>query len=151
MGYPSSIIVVFIAYKFIFLRCFLSVHLPGKMLRHKLIYILFISVLFSSYTVNGQTTLVSNNPATKSFPADLKNGKITYGFVPSIHQTWGFQILVNQKPIIKQLSIPAVQGNLGFKDTTAAGKVARLMILKMKKGEMPPTVTIQELKKINAI
>lgn len=88
---------------------------------------------------------------TNSFPSNLKSGKITYGFVPSIHQTWGYQILVNQKPFIKQLSIPAIQGKQGFKDTTAAGKVARLMIRKIKNGEMPPTITIPELKKLKAI
>ncbi len=88
---------------------------------------------------------------TNSFPSNLKSGNITYGLVPSINQTWGYQILVNQKPFIKQLSIPAIQGNQGFRDTTAAGKVARLMILKIKNGEMPPTITIPEMKKIKAI
>lgn len=151
MGYPTWIILVFFADKSFLLRCFLSVYLSGKMQRHKLIYVLFISVLFSFYTVNAQTTPVSNNPVSKSLPADLKNRKIIYGFVPSINQPRGFQILVNQKPLIKQLSITAVQGNQGFTYTTAAGKQARFMIMKMKQGEMQPTGTIPGMKKINAI
>lgn len=88
---------------------------------------------------------------TNPFPSNMKSGNVTYSLVPSINQTWGFQILVNQKPIIKQLSIPALQGNQGFKDTIAAGKVARLMIQKIRQGEMPPTVTIPEMKKIKAL
>jgi hypothetical protein len=42
-------------------------------------------------------------------------------------------------------------GNEGFKTKEAAAKVAELVISKMKKGEMPPSITIEELKAINAI
>jgi hypothetical protein len=53
--------------------------------------------------------------------------------------------------MIHQLSIPAMPGNDGFKTKADATKVAQLVIDKIKKGEMPPTVSIEELKKLNVI
>ena len=39
----------------------------------------------------------------------------------------------------------------GFKTKDAAEKVAQLVITKIRKGEMPPTVTTEELKALNVI
>ena len=39
-------------------------------------------------------------------------------------------------------------GNEGFKTKADASKVAQLVIGKIKKGEMPPTVTIEEMQKL---
>ena len=53
--------------------------------------------------------------------------------------------------IIHQNIIPAMPGNEGFKTKADASKVAQLVIGKIKKGEMPPTVTIEEMKKLKVI
>ena len=53
--------------------------------------------------------------------------------------------------IIHQNSIPAVGGNTGFASKQKATKVAKLVIAKIKKGEMPPAVTREEMKKIGAL
>lgn len=152
MGYPEKITIeLCIANNKLVPHDLLVENLSEKLQEHTFITLFFISFFLFCQTGNAQTNSASRQPVTQSFPADLAKGTMTYGFVPSINQTWGFQIQVNQKPFIKQLSIPAVQGNQGFKDTTAAGKVARLMIRKMKQGDMPPTITIQEMKKIKAI
>ena len=42
-------------------------------------------------------------------------------------------------------------GNEGFKTKADAEKVAQLVIDKIRKGEMPPTVTIKEMKKLKVI
>ena len=39
----------------------------------------------------------------------------------------------------------------GFKTKADAEKVAKLIITKIKKGEMPPSVTPEELKKLNVL
>ena len=52
---------------------------------------------------------------------------------------------------IHQPNIPAIVGEQGFADTLSAAKTAKLVIKKIKKGEMPPTINISDLKKINAI
>jgi len=51
--------------------------------------------------------------------------------------------------LIHQASIPGIPGNDGFKAKSDAKKVALLVIEKLKKGEMPPTVTLDEMKKLN--
>ncbi len=71
--------------------------------------------------------------------------------IPGSQDTFGFDIYANKKILIHQPNIPAVLGNEGFKTKMAAEKVAQLMIQKLKKGEMPPTVSIEEMKKLKAI
>lgn len=65
--------------------------------------------------------------------------------------TWGYDIYKNGKLTIHQPSIPAVPGNKGFAKKSDAEKTAELVIEKMKMGIMPPTITIEELKKINVL
>jgi len=53
--------------------------------------------------------------------------------------------------MIHQSSAPGLPGNEGFKTKADAEKVAKLVISKIKKGEMPPTVSIEEMKKLKVI
>jgi|JI7StandDraft_1071085.scaffolds.fasta_scaffold31066_2 hypothetical protein len=64
------------------------------------------------------------------------------------NNTWGYDIYVNNKHKIHQPNIPGKAGKEGFKTKEDAQKVAELVIKKMKKGEMPPTVTKGELKNL---
>ena len=80
-----------------------------------------------------------------------KNKSISYKIVQSKNTTWGYDILVDGQLIIHQPSIPGIQGNEGFKTKTAAETIAKLVVSKMQKGEMPPTVTINEMKKLKAL
>lgn len=52
---------------------------------------------------------------------------------------------------IEQKNIPAIAGNKGFTDTTSAANTAKLVIQKLKQGEMPPTINITDLKNIKAL
>lgn len=60
-------------------------------------------------------------------------------------KTYGYEVHFDGKPIIKQKSIPGKPGNDGFKDSSQAEKVARLVEYKMEAGVMPPTVSKKEL------
>jgi hypothetical protein len=80
-----------------------------------------------------------------------KNKNITAKVIPGSNNTWGYDISVGDKLMIHQLNIPGMPGNEGFKTKKAAQKVADLVISKMKKGEMPPSITKEELKKLKAI
>jgi|WetSurMetagenome_2_1015567.scaffolds.fasta_scaffold306131_2 hypothetical protein len=88
-----------------------------------------------------------------SFPSGdaIKNSTITYQVISGINDTWGYDILVDQKLKIHQPSVPGLPGNDGFKTKERAEKVAKLVIDKMKKGEMPPAITVEEMKKLNVI
>lgn len=80
-----------------------------------------------------------------------QNSTITYQLIKANDQSWGYHILVNNRVMIKQTTPPGMPGNNGFATKTGAEAVAKLVISKMKKGEILPTVTIDEMKKLKAI
>jgi len=53
--------------------------------------------------------------------------------------------------MIHQTSVPALPRNEGFKTKEDATTVALLVIEKIKKGEMPPTISIDEMKNLGVI
>ncbi|MDX9847121.1 MAG: DUF4907 domain-containing protein [Tenuifilaceae bacterium] len=83
--------------------------------------------------------------------AKLKSDTLSVIIIPSIDNTWGYQILINEKPFIFQSSIPGLPGNTGFSNQKDAEKVANLVVAKIRRGEMPPTITIEELKELNVL
>ena len=91
--------------------------------------------------------------AATTFPAAnaFTHTKLTYKIIDAPSKTYGYDIYADGKLMIHQPSIPAMPGNDGFKTKADATKVAQLVIDKIKKGEMPPTVSIEELKKLNVI
>jgi hypothetical protein len=87
------------------------------------------------------------------FPAaaQFANTKLTYKIIPAANNTFCYDVLADGKLLIHQPSKPGLPGNEGFKTKAAAEKVAKLIISKIKKGEMPPSVTPEELKKLNVL
>ncbi len=70
-----------------------------------------------------------------------------YQIIAAINNTWGYDIYSDNRLIIHQPTIPGMPGNEGFNTKADAENVARLVIEKVNKGEIPPTVTEEELKK----
>lgn len=81
----------------------------------------------------------------------IKIDKYLIKIIPSDNGGYGYDIYVKKKLVIHQPTIPAMQGNTGFATKTAAEKVARKVVGKMQKGESLPTITIEEMKQLNAI
>lgn len=81
--------------------------------------------------------------------AAMKN--LTYKIIPAAGNTWGYDIYDNDKLFVHQPTIPAMPGNKGFITKVAAEKVAKKVIEKIGKGENPPTISMDEMKKLNAI
>jgi hypothetical protein len=84
------------------------------------------------------------------FPSAKEYAKKTYTYkiISAPNNTYCYDIYANGKMVIHQPSIPAMPGNEGFKTEAVAIKVAQLIIKKIKKGEMPPSITPEELKSI---
>lgn len=76
-----------------------------------------------------------------------------YSFVitQSTNNTWCYDIFKEKKLLIHQTSIPGIKGNEGFKRKSDAEKVAKLVIEKLKNGEMPPSVNEGELRKMKVL
>ena len=96
---------------------------------------------------------VDNKKQEVSFPSasQFANSKITYKIIPAANKTWCYDILADGKMMIHQPSAPGLPGNEGFKTKAAAQKVADLVIQKIKNGEMPPSITKEEMQKIGAL
>lgn len=106
----------------------------------KVVAIAFLTIV-TCFIIHAQNTEIAGNSASE----------FSYQLIPSFNQTWGYNVYTNKKLTIHQPVIPGISGNEGFKTKEGASKVAELVIKKMKRGEMPPTITKEELQKLNAI
>jgi hypothetical protein len=79
------------------------------------------------------------------------NSKLTYKIINAPKHTYGYDVFADGKLMIHQTSAPALPGSQGFKTKEDATKVALLVIEKITKGEMPPTISIDEMKTLKVI
>lgn len=77
--------------------------------------------------------------------------KIDVKAIPSEGTTYGYEIYVDGKKYIYQPNIPGVSGKKGFRDEATALKVGQAVAEKIERGVMPPSITIAELKDLDAI
>jgi len=71
--------------------------------------------------------------------------------IPSENNTFGYDIYVFGSVLVHQPSRPGLPGNAGFATEEDAMKVAELVIKKIRNNEMPPTVTIEELRVLGVL
>ena len=100
---------------------------------------------------NPDSMILQNKRMKETNKAQMACADIQYFIIKSDQSTFGYIIFLDGNPVIEQKTIPSLPGNLGFKNTHDGGKVAELVIKKMKDGEMPPTLNDNDLKKINII
>jgi hypothetical protein len=79
------------------------------------------------------------------------NADISVKIIPTLNNTFGYNIYINGKEMIHQPNIPCLQTNEGFKTESQAKMFADFVVSKIRKGEMPPTVGIEDLKKLKII
>jgi hypothetical protein len=94
----------------------------------------------------------TSSPATK-FSSDtvLSVTKITYKIINAADDTFGYDIYVDGHLLIHQNTIPGIPGNKGFATAKQAERIAKLVIKKINAGQIPPTVTREELKKLKVV
>ena len=106
--------------------------------------------------LSAQTPTQADSGNIKFLPTETGAGaysnlKLTYKIIDGPNHTFCYDVYADGRLLIHQTSIPAMPGNEGFKTKADAEKVALLVIDKIRKGEMPPTVTVEELKKFKVI
>lgn len=79
-------------------------------------------------------------------PKTNSNDKLSYETFMNPDKTYGYDIFRNNKLFIHQPNIPGRAGNSGFKTEAQAKQVAELVVSKIKRGMMPPTVEEKELR-----
>ena len=108
----------------------------------------FVCLLFVGLTSIAQDKKAS--ASTPNFP-NVGKQKMTYNIISAPEKTFGYDILVDGKLMIHQPNKPGMAGIRAFDTKQDAEKVAKLVIQKMKNGEMPPTVSSEEMIKLKAI
>lgn len=99
-------------------------------------YLLFIILIFSC-------------SAPPREDASIEKGSspvIEVTLFPSEYGGYGYDISVDSKILVHQPNIPAVAGNKGFPTAQSARKVANMVIQKIKKNQIPPALTTEEVK-----
>jgi PBP1b-binding outer membrane lipoprotein LpoB len=64
---------------------------------------------------------------------------------------WGYDVMINGKLYIHQPNIPAVMGNNGFSSEEKARAAGELIVTKIRKNILPPTVTVDELENMGLL
>lgn len=75
----------------------------------------------------------------------MANAQITYFVIHAPDNKFGYTIFIDGQLYIEQQNIPAIEGKAGFDSKEDAEKIAQLVINKIRKGELPPTITKEEL------
>ena len=90
-------------------------------------------------------TSISADEAIKQQKNPYTNAEITIRIIPSANNTFGYDILLNGRPLVHQPTIPGLPGTEGFTTRERAQIVAAFVAKKIRNNEMPPTVTIEDL------
>lgn len=102
-------------------------------------------------TVNAITHSSSTAHETRKILKGKDTGNLTYRIIETVGNTFGYDIYRDGQLLIHQPQRPALSGKSGFDTREDAEKVARLVIRKIQKGVMPPTVEIDEMKQLRVI
>ena len=115
--------------------------------------ILFCCMSMTMLSAQAPSAPAQPNSSAAKFPeaSAYANTKLTYKIIDAPKHTYCYDVVADGRLMIHQTSAPALPGNEGFKTKEDAIKVALLVIDKMKKGEMPPTISIDEMKQLNVI
>ena len=104
-----------------------------------ILIISFFSLVSDEVAANNVNNLTHSNILRHSY------SDTTYKIIPSVDNTYGYEILINGKTLIRQKNIPGLPGLNGFKRKTDAEKTAQLVLKKLSAGIMPPSIDKNEL------
>lgn len=111
--------------------------------------LIFIIISCGEKQIN--TKVESLETITKDKTLDVEAVNYSVKTIQSEKEGWGYQILKNNKAIINQPNIPAIQGNKGFANEAMAKKTGEFVLQKIQRGEFPPMLTVEELDSLNVI
>ncbi len=81
----------------------------------------------------------------------MESAQVTYFIIKAPDNMFGYSIFIDGQMYVEQKSIPALEGIKGFDSKEDAEKIAKMVVRKIKEGEMPPTVTPEELREQGVI
>ncbi|MEO6166215.1 MAG: DUF4907 domain-containing protein [Chitinophagales bacterium] len=93
----------------------------------------------------------NNSTSQFSEPSTYSNADLSYKIIDAANGTFCYDVYAKGRLMIHPPSTPGLPGNQGFKTKANAEKVALLVLDKIKKGEMPPTITMDEMNNLSVI
>jgi hypothetical protein len=84
----------------------------------------------------------------QSSPEGQQTKKLEYQLIEVVGNTWGYDILMEEKLFVHQPFAPGISGNRGFSSKEKATSAAELVIEKISQGLMPPSLSVEEVKEI---
>ncbi len=104
----------------------------------------------SQHTITATAHSSTGSPGYRAlrFPASesQRGAELTYRIVPAPNGTYGYDIFSNGRLFVHQTHLPGVPGKEGCKTRVEAEKLAAFVIDKIRKGQMPPSVSPQDMK-----
>ena len=115
---------------------------------------LFLILAVCCSAASGQAPAMPFQPDSTlvTAPADTINpyatAQLSHLLIVAPEHTYGYMIFINGDLVVEQTSMPGLPGNKGFERPEDAVKVAALVMDKIRKNEMPPSVTADEMKSL---
>ena len=115
--------------------------------------VLFIFALLPRTIIfaNGATGKEEVKKEAKQQKNPYANAQISIKIIPSVKKTFGYEIFLYGRPLVHQSNIPSFPGNEGFITKQRAKTVAEFVVKKIRKNEMPPTVTFEDLNNMGVL
>ena len=98
-----------------------------------------------------ETDEVDSLPPLTENQTVSKKSKYRFESFETPNVGWGYSIYEGTKEFIRQPHIPAIQGTQGFATKDQADRVAKEVVRKLDNGIMPPTLSVDEMRKLGAI
>jgi hypothetical protein len=116
----------------------------------------FLVVLFILFICAGlpETSMSADEATGKAVIKQLNpddNDKLTIMIIPSVNNTFGYDLLLYGRPLVHQPNVPGLPGNEGFTTKEKAQAVAEFVVKKIRNNEVPPTVTIEDLNSMGVL
>jgi Domain of unknown function (DUF4907) len=105
---------------------------------------LFMVVCLSGTSISADEAVGKKEVKQQENP--YAKAEITIKIIASANHTFGYDILLYKRPLVHQPNIPGLPGNEGFTTQEKARTVADFVVKKIRRNEMPPTVTREDLK-----
>lgn len=86
------------------------------------------------------------NQTTNAARQSTPKSNIEYKIISAQSGTYGYEVSVDGRSVIRQTTIPGREGNLGFNSPELAKQVAELVIQKMSNSGQSPTISQADLK-----
>ena len=112
---------------------------------------LFLTAISCKNTSHTEGSQKPNTLVETSIDDTQAAKTLTFQVIDAPNKTFGYEISVNGKKLIRQTTIPAVAGIEGFKTAAQAEKVAQFLIEKMKKNDALPAISLNELRELDVL